>query len=198
VVKAAKEELFSYEDKELQTFVNVKHEAELEFFISQGFYIANTMLMMEKDISEDIDQISSDTVFSVKNIDIYNKEEIHRYLAANKQGFDGVQDPEEQIIYQISQPNGAIYVAEIDEEIVSSVTVWDIDEKKCATENIFTIPQYREMHIATALLSIVLEKQRERGIETARLSVYGDDAAAHRLYMNLDYHIVDANYELRF
>lgn len=194
----AKTVLDEYEDKELQTFVNVRHEAELEFFISRGFYVANTMLIMEKDLEEDIDYISSDVDVDINLVDINNKEEIHRYLRANKLGFDGVQDPEEQIIYQISQPNGAIYVAEIEGEIVSSVMVWDIDNKTAATENVFTVPQYRDKHIAGCLMTFVLSELKKRNISVARLSVYGDDMPAHRLYMNLGYHITDSNYELRY
>lgn len=198
VMHKAKAELDKYENKELQTFVNVKHEAELEFFISQGFYVANTMLIMEKVLNDNIDQISSDMDVDICLLNTDDSNEIHRYLLANELGFDGVQDPKEQIIYQISQPNGAIYVAEIGGEIVSSVTVWDIDRETTATENIFTIPDYREMHIAGRILSFVLSELKKRDVSVARLSVYGDDTAAHRLYMNLGYHITDVNYELRY
>lgn len=190
----ARDILAQYEDTELQTFVNVKHESELEFFISQGFYIANTMLMMEKELEEEETPLTDG---KIKIIDV-DRDGLSKYMEANELGFDGIRDPEEQIKYQLGLPNGRIYVLEVDEEIASSVTVWDIDETISATENIFTVPEYRGKHYAYTLLTNVLNELFSAGKKKVRLSVYGDDTPAHQMYLKMGYHITDVNYELRY
>ena len=197
VVSEAKEKLSGNEEMELQTFVNVSHEAELEFFLSQGFYVKNTMLMMEKDLNETVDQVSSDMPAKLGKYDV-SAEGLAKYLKANKMGFDGIQDPEDQIIYQIGQPDGAIYTAEQNGKILSSVTVWRIQEGLYATENIFTVPKYRGRHLSLSLLSFVLNEIKKLGAKKARLSVYGDDVPAILFYLKMGYHITDSNYELRY
>ncbi len=196
VVEEAKRELAKYdEETELQTFVNVNHIAELEFFISCGFYVANTMIMMEKGLASEPVETKKNMSVSLLNVE---EEGLERYLRANKAGFDGIQDPESQIRYQLGLQNGRIYIMEESGEIISSITVWDIDERTAATENIFTIPEYREKHKASELLEYVLSELVNRGKSVARLSVYGDDAPAHGLYLKYGYHIAEVNYELRF
>lgn len=197
VVSEAKERIKDTPEAELQTFVNVRHETELEFFVSQGFFIVNTMLMMEKDLEEPVDQMSSKIPAEFKEYD-FKAEGLKRYLKANKAGFDGIQDPEEQIIDQISQPHGTIHIAEKKGDILASVTTWDMGDGVFATENVFTVPKAREQGLAAALLTRVLELLKNKGAKRARLSVYGDDLPALLLYIKLGYHILDSNYELRY
>ena len=196
-VLKAKEVLKAHPGKRLQTFVNVKHTAELEFFLERGFYVYADMLILEKELSGEDKPVKSgkNPVIEILNV---QRDGLKEYLAANKKGFDGVQDPEEQIVYQIGQPGGRIYVSRLGGRIVSSVTVWEINEETIATENIFTVPRCREMGLCEELLTHVLSEMTGKGYKKARLSVYGDDRPALALYLKKGYHVTDTNHELRY
>ncbi|MBP5152914.1 MAG: GNAT family N-acetyltransferase, partial [Lachnospiraceae bacterium] len=119
------------------------------------------------------------------------------YLAANAQGF-GEQDPEEMIREELSNPGGRIYVARVKGRIAASVTVWEIEPRIFATENIFTVPEYRGRHLAREILKKVLMTISVNGAKTARLSVFGDDFEALGLYYGLGFELKAEKYELRF
>lgn len=192
------------EGLELQTFVDAGHMAELDFFFREGFYVANSMIIMEKELERDDKEGSGETadpsISKQEHISILDieKEGLAQYLAANKAGFDGVQDPEDTIRYELGLPGGRIYILEEGGEIVSSVTVWDIDGDTAATENIFTIPLYREQGLAWELLSHVLTGLYRAGKKKARLSVYGDDGPAMALYQKADFQVTGVKLELRY
>ena len=77
----------------------------------------------------------------------------------------------------------------LDKKIVSSVTVWDHDDETVATENIFTLPKYRNRHFMTRILGTALADAKARGIKKARLTVYSENAGAVRIYQKLGYTI---------
>ena len=62
-----------------------------------------------------------------------------------------------------------------------------------ATENIFCDPDYRRKGITTRLLTYVFGKLFEANAQCARLTVYGDNLPAIRLYRKLGYSVA---YEL--
>ncbi|MCR5277848.1 MAG: GNAT family N-acetyltransferase [Lachnospiraceae bacterium] len=181
------------EELYLQTFTNVMHRDELEFFLQRGFYINNVMLFMELDITE----LSEDETDLV-NVEIYDVSKgFEEYLEANELGF-GEQDPPNQIEEELSFPNAAIYVVREEGRIVSSVTVWDVDDDVLATENIFTIPEYRGRKLAWNLLKHILLTKRVKGYNKARLSVFGDDFEALSMYYKMGFTLTKEKYELRY
>jgi len=186
------------EDVRLQTFVATEHLAELEYFLLHGFYISNTMLVMERDLREPVDKEDADIPVEISEYEV-EKNGLKEYLKANGLGF-GKSDPEAMIREQLSLPESRIYVATRDGKIVSSVTVWksDGDEGTYCTENVFTIPKYREKHIALHLMTDILNKLYESGACKARLTVYGDDAAAIAMYLGMGFTVSSAKYELLY
>ena len=199
--------LSQYREKEpdacLQTFVDTGHRDELDFFLRNGFYINNTMLFMERKL-RDFSAGSTDNLLTGSDIEdpvLFEEYDINKglteYLAANAQGF-GEQDPEEMIREELSNPGARIYVARVKGRIAASVTVWEIEPRIFATENIFTVPEYRGRHLAREILKKVLMTISVNGAKTARLSVFGDDFEALGLYYGLGFELKAEKYELRF
>lgn len=199
-LQAAINTLYKFQEKEpdaeLQTFVDVKHTDELSFFLERGFYIANTMLTMTSDLTKGWKVYAPDMPVNVRKYDVLS-EGMEKYLKANAQGF-GEADPREMIDEQLSQPDGTIYVACDGDEIVSSITTWNISKDTIATENIFTIPKYREKHIAAHMLTKLMNEAATSGKKHAELTVFGDDLPAYTMYFKLGFEITGARYELRY
>ena len=194
----------------LRTFVDVSHVSALDFFLRNGFYINNTMLFMKRDLSDFLTGLSNTDKDRLKgpiltDLDIEEEVKVEEYrinsglseyLSANAEGF-GEQDPENMIRDELAKPNSKIFVARLNGKIVSSVTVWQLDNGTFATENIFTVPKFRNRHIARELLKKTLLYLSEIG-KTARLSVFGDDFEAIGLYYSLGFELKEEKYELRY
>lgn len=162
--------------------------------LDAGLFITNTMLVMEMPINTRVADSVLDESMDDKPISTYDSRDLKEYLKANGKGF-GTPDPIETIEEELTFKNAAIYVWREKGKIVSSITTWDIDEETIATENIFTIPKYRHHHIASTMLQYVLDKAGERGMKKARLTVYGDDAAALSMYYNFGFTVTKTLHE---
>ncbi len=195
----------------LQTFVDVTHRDELDFFLRNGFFVHNIMLFMEADLERagavlrNRDEIDASgkilTGSDIKDTVIFEEydhsADLSEYLEANALGF-GEQDPEEMIREELSNPKAKIYVTRIKGKIASSVTVWETEPGIYSTENIFTVPEFREKHLASAMLKRTLMTLLVNGAKKVRLSVFGDDLEALGLYYGLGYELKAEKYELIF
>ncbi len=195
----------------LQTFTNVMYRDELEFFLRNGFFINNVMLFMELDavqftetFTELVNSAFRDGTYTLKGFDepagleLYDTQAgLEEYLEANALGF-GEPDPVNQLREELSYDNAAIYLARHSGRIVSSVTVWDLGEDCIATENIFTIPGYRELGLAKNLLTHVISTKTVNGTKKIRLTVFGDNPEAISMYCGMGFKIVSEKYELRY
>lgn len=56
------------------------------------------------------------------------------------------------------------------EKIASSVTVWHMSDERAATENVFTIPEYRRKKIGKATVVEALTYLKEKGYKKATLT----------------------------
>lgn len=176
---------------DFKAFADSKDFEKITAFLQNGLYISNTMLVMEHDLTrlcevEDEDKVS-----------LYDTWDLTEYLTANGLGF-GTSDPEEKVLEQLSNPNSNIYVLRVDGQVASSVTVWDYDEDTVATENIFTVPQFRENHYAWNLLNKVLWDIKARKKKKARLTVYGDDTVAIAMYLKMGYRLTGVLQEFMY
>ena len=132
----------------------------------------------------------SDDASDTARIELYEADNcgLNEYLDANREGF-AIGTSEATIREELSYKNAAIYVLRLDKKIVSSVTVWDHDDETAATENIFTLPKYRNRHFMTRILGTALADAKARGIKKARLTVYSENDGAVRIYQKLGYTI---------
>lgn len=171
---------------DFKTFIDSNDIDKINEFCSGGFYIADTMLVMEADLPLSLEL--KEKYCDRSDISFYDTEDLNEYLKANGKGF-GTQDPKEQVLAQLSNPDSAIYVLRSKKKIASSITVWSIDEETVATENIFTIPSCREKGYAARLLCTALADASEKGKTKSRLTVYADDTPAINMYYKFGYKI---------
>ena len=143
-----------------------------------GFDLENTPIP-EVEIPENI------TVDMLGNMD-----DLKAYLEANYLGFDNIQDSEGELRFRLGDERTKIFVAQDNEKVVSSVTVWHINDDRAATENIFTIPEYRRRKIGIATVAKSLSYLREKGYKMATLTCLGDNVNAIALYNRIGYKVI--------
>lgn len=128
------------------------------------------------------------------------QEDLKAYLAANYLGFDNVQDAEGELRFRLGDERTKIFAAQDGKKVVSSVTVWHINDERAATENIFTIPEYRRKRIGIATVARSLSYLKECGYKVATLTCVGDNVNAIALYNRMGYkvmgHLLEMHWEV--
>lgn len=112
------------------------------------------------------------------------------YLRANYLGYNNVQDAEGELRFRLGDERTKIFTAQACEKIVSSVTTWHISDDRAATENIFTIPEYRRKKIGLATIAKSLSYLKENGYKIATLTCVGDNVNAIALYNRIGYKVI--------
>ena len=79
-----------------------------------------------------------------------------------------------------------IYVAQADGKLCGYVGVWKILDEGHIT-NVAVAPKYRRMHIASAILSVLMEVGRENGISRYTLEVRSGNEPAKALYRDFGF-----------
>ena len=88
----------------------------------------------------------------------------------------------ESLYHDILENKLAFYiVAEIDGKVCGYVGVWKIFDEGHIT-NVAIAPEYRRMHIASAMLSVLFDVTGAQGIESYTLEVRAGNQAAIALY----------------
>jgi len=191
-----------------RAFADANDRDKINGLINAGLVKTGTLVLMERDIDSftDFENDSGNETGiaafdrsggdasggsgSLGKVELYEADRygLSEYLSANREGF-AIGTSESTIREELSYKNAAIYVLRLDKKIVSSVTVWDHDDETVATENIFTLPQYRNRHFMTRVLATALANAKARGIKKARLTVYSENDSAVRIYQKLGYTI---------
>lgn len=108
-----------------------------------GFEGHNFLWILKFDLAHtEIPKVEIPQNLSVDMLD-NTEENLKAYLTANCLGYNNVQDAEGELRFRLCDDHTKVFVAKDCEKIVSSVTIWRITEERAATENIFTIPEYR-------------------------------------------------------
>ena len=119
-------------------------------------------------------------------------EEWKSYFEVNARSF-GQPDSENEMRFRLGNPDCHVWVAILDDALVAAISVWPIGDGVYATENIFCDPKHQRHGITTKLLAYALGKLYDQGAVAARLTVYGDNLPAIRLYRKFGYSVA---YEL--
>lgn len=167
------------------------------FWLSEGFVSSNIVWIFGFDLTKGIPNYEALGDISI-DIHDFDGDGMDRYLKANALGFDGVQDAEAELRFRLHDDNTKVFVASENGKVLSSVTVWSIGQGRSATENIFTIPDYRHRNLARATIAKALSFLRERGDTMATLTCVGDNRAAISLYIGMGYRVVGHLVELRY
>ena len=122
---------------------------------------------------------------------------MHAYAEATGLAF-GTPDSEKEMWYRLKYTDAVIYTVSHRERIAAALTVYPLEDGTVATENIFTVPEYRRRGIMTCLMKTVLMKLKDEGFQKARLTVLADNEAAIALYERLGYNYKYCSLEMVF
>jgi ribosomal protein S18 acetylase RimI-like enzyme len=85
-------------------------------------------------------------------------------------------------------PDGAILLAETDDEPVGVVAVQPLDEDGvCEMKRLYVHPAYRQQSVGRRLTEAILDVARDLGYETMRLDTVASMTAARALYRSLGF-----------
>lgn len=168
--------------------------------LEQGFVCNNLVWIMGFNLEDTkiIDAEENELVsFEVLN---RSDDALKEYFVANELGFDNVQDAEGELRFRLGDERTEILVSRQQDRIVSSVTIWHISDERAATENIFTIPEFRRKGMGIYTISKSLKYLKEKGYKIATLTCVGDNANAIALYNKIGYkvmgHLLEMHFEL--
>ncbi len=204
----------------MRVWVKSEDTAYTELLFDEGFRVGNVMTVMARDIDEtdewledeiaevlaeenrgpayepllaDDADLASQAETDIELREFYDSEsEWRQYFAANARSF-GEPDSENEMRFRLKNPNAHVWVAIADDRLVAAASTWPVADGVYATENIFCDPDYRRKGITTRLLKYVFGKLYDAEARCARLTVYGDNLPAIRLYRKLEYSVA---YEL--
>lgn len=119
------------------------------------------------------------------------------YMNANGSAFE-VEDSENELRFRLASPKSHVFAVMRGNEVIASVTTWEVSKNRAATENIFCIEKYRNRGVTTALLEYVFDYLRENGYHEASLTVFGDNQPAVQLYFKLGYELLATLVEMHY
>ena len=124
-------------------------------------------------------------------------EEWKSYFEVNARSF-GQPDSENEMRFRLGNPDCHVWVAIRDDALVAAMSAWPLGDGVYATENIFCDPEYQRRGITTKLLAYALGKLYDNGATAARLTVYGDNLPAIRLYRKFGYSVAYQLLEMHY
>lgn len=124
-------------------------------------------------------------------------EEWKTYFEVNARSF-GQPDSENEMRFRLGNQDCHVWVAIRDDALVAAISVWPIGDGVYATENIFCDPEYQRRGITSRLLAYAHGKLYDEGAVAARLTVYGDNLPAIRLYRKFGYSVAYQLLEMHY
>lgn len=189
-----------YPDKELclRCWCEDTAREEMQELLESGFTAYGITMVLGYDLTGEIpaERMLPEVTIGLHNCDA---EGIRAYLTANEAGYDGVQDSADEFCFRL-QGEGTAVLSAVDAggKVVSSCTVWTIGEGRYATENVFTIPEYRRRGIGSETLYAALRYLKEKGGKQATLTVVGKNRRAIAMYLKMGYRLVYNMYEMHY
>ncbi len=204
----------------LRVWVKAEDTAYTELLFDEGFRVGNVMTVMTREIDEADEWLEDDMADALSEEDrgpayepyrepeesaedageeepelrefFDSESEWKQYFTVNARSF-GEPDSENEMRFRLKNPKAHVWVAIANDRLVAAVSTWPVTDEVYATENIFCDPDYRRKGITTRLLTYVFGKLFEANAQCVRLTVYGDNLPAIRLYRKLGYSVA---YEL--
>ena len=172
----------------LLTWVKDDDVRQAQAFLKNGFWMGKTIPVLNCIIPKEIPQVDIPQGIEISRLEM-NDENIKAYTAATALANDGVPDSINELYFRLNDPGVKVFAAKDGEKIVAGITVWNQGEENGATENIFTIPEYRRKNLARGVIAAGMKSLKDDGMKTATLSVIGDNSRAMRLYQSIGYEL---------
>jgi ribosomal protein S18 acetylase RimI-like enzyme len=170
---------------------------DMQFFMQKGFGLNSVIPVLKYDLSQNTKHY--DIPEDVKIIEYsFNDESIKKYIEADILS-GGSPESEASIRFCTGDPSFKCFAAICNSEVVGAISIWNITDKRAATENIFVVPTHRRKNIARELIATAFDELKSRGMEIATLSMSGTNLSAMKLYLScgysLYYNIIEMLYE---
>lgn len=170
---------------------------EMEQLLKEGFTAHGITPVLSYDLTGEIPCYAIPEAISI-GIHSFENDGMKQYMEANELGSDNVSDSENELWFNLGGDTTKVFVAKDGDKVVSSVTIWGIVDGRSATENIFTIPDYRHKNIARETIATSLRYLKELGETKATLSVVGKNIPAISLYLGVGYHLFYNLFEMHY
>lgn len=183
----------------ISCWFDVNEIEETQILLHQGFHIGAPIPVLSYDLTNDIVHYEIPEDITITQLG-RSDQDIENYLEATKLANEGVADSKGELLFRSGDESFKVFVARNGNEIVAGMSIWNIGDGRCATENIFTIPSYRRKNIAKEVIVTGLEELKKSGQTIGTLSMLGNNDKAMRLYQKLGYklmyHTVEVQYVL--
>lgn len=174
----------------LMSFIEVDNINEMQKFLKEQFYIGQCIPILKYKLENKREHYELPEGIYIDELDKTNIENVEEYIAATGEANEGVADSINQFIFRANDENFKTYYASDGKKIIGGISIWHIGEDRGATENIFTIPEYRRKHIASELINIAFDKLQKDGKKIATLTVVGNNKPAIQLYQKIGYELM--------
>ncbi len=174
--------------------------AEIDYLLSKGFAAYNTVLVMKRDLTEEIPDVPAVDGINVINWKMASEEEKKQYHEADVKANKGVCWSLNLLRWFSFGPEWATFTAFSGDKAIGSTMTWMITDERSATENIFVVPEWRRKGVAKLVITEALKHLKNKGKKIATLGVYGDNKPALALYKSLGYEmyyvLIEIGYDL--
>lgn len=170
---------------------------EMQFLLTKGFAMSSVVPVLKYDLTKEITHYEIPENIIIEQYTL-NENTIDKFIEATAIADDDVPDSKGALSFRSGGQGFKIFVATDSGKIVSAITLWDIGEGRSATENIFTIPDYRRKNIAREIIATGLQSLKDSGQKIATLSMNGENLNAMKLYLSIGYELMYNLIEMRY
>ncbi|GAA0343059.1 hypothetical protein GCM10008967_36920 [Bacillus carboniphilus] len=179
-----------YPDKKVRLSHTIHYEdlEEMDYFLSKGFVVERNHMIMKRDLTEDIPEVTIPDSIKIVNWKMETEAEEEKYLLAAAEGDDeGVTWSLNRLRWTKAGGEWDTFTAFAGDQVVGSVMTWGLGAERSATESIFVLPEWRRQGIAKAVITESLKFLKSKGKKEATLGVFGENEKAIPLYLSLGY-----------
>ncbi|MBB6453016.1 ribosomal protein S18 acetylase RimI-like enzyme [Salirhabdus euzebyi] len=164
----------------------------LDYYLSKGFVSTKNHFVMLRDLTEPIPKFPQPNNITINQWEMSDEQGQQDYLKASAHAFEGNAWSLNHLQWMRDGPGWGTFTAFNEDYIVGSVMIWEINEQRSATENIFVHSDYRKKACITETLNFL----KESGKTEATLGVFADKKKAILLYQSLGYRMLKVIVEL--
>lgn len=169
---------------------------EVQQFLHHGFCFGDLIPVLKYDLTSEIKHYEVPSGIVIKPLEL-TKENVEAYIEATGAANEGIADSIAEFWFRSGDANFKTFAAYDRKQIVGGISIWNMGEERGATENIFTLPEYRRKNIASQLIATAFKELKERGLKYATLSMLGSNAKAMKLYQKVGYELMYYLVELK-
>jgi GNAT superfamily N-acetyltransferase len=198
VIARAKEIKGDYPDKKILLiryfFSNDVRGAEL--YLRNGFSFDKNILVMEKDLTNDLPTYPPSENLSIIRRTLNNNAEKMELLASEAEAHEGVTQGMNNLNWICYAPDFTVFSAYASNRLIGNMMIWKFTPDHYATENIFVVPEFRNKGVAHQMICSSFAYLKSIGVSQASLSCYATNIRAINLYLSHGYELTDVIYEI--